>query len=90
LGEAGLAGFQFADELVEQGEGVAGGDGVAGEDVAAEGEFHAFGVDAPHLHDAVADRRGDGDPAYAVRITDALADGPPVTRAHDGVHLVDA
>lgn len=30
------------------------------------------------------------DPAYAVRITDALTDGPPVTRAHDGVHLVHA
>jgi 8-oxo-dGTP diphosphatase len=29
------------------------------------------------------------DPAYAVRITDALHDGPPVTRAHDGVHLVN-
>jgi 8-oxo-dGTP diphosphatase len=29
------------------------------------------------------------DPAYAVRITDALRDGPPVTRAHDGVHLVN-
>jgi 8-oxo-dGTP diphosphatase len=28
------------------------------------------------------------DPAYAVRITDALTDGPPVTRAHDGVHLI--
>ncbi|MBC8093098.1 MAG: NUDIX domain-containing protein [Pseudonocardia sp.] len=30
------------------------------------------------------------DPAYAVRVTDALNDGPPVTRAHDGVHLVCA
>jgi 8-oxo-dGTP diphosphatase len=30
------------------------------------------------------------DPAYAVRITDALHDGPPVTRVHDGVHLVRA
>ncbi len=29
-------------------------------------------------------------PAYAVRITDALQDSPPVTRAHDGVHLLDA
>lgn len=27
------------------------------------------------------------DPAYAVRITDALADGPPISRSHDGVHL---
>jgi len=30
------------------------------------------------------------DPAYAVRVTDALHDGPPVTRAHDGVSLIDA
>ncbi len=30
------------------------------------------------------------DPAYAVRITDALTDAPPVTRAHDGVDLVNA
>ena len=29
-------------------------------------------------------------PAYAVRIADALSDGPSVTRAHDGVHLVRA
>lgn len=29
-------------------------------------------------------------PAYAVRITDALHDAPPVTRAHDGVDLVTA
>lgn len=27
------------------------------------------------------------DPAYAVRITDALNGGPPVTRVHDGVHV---
>jgi ADP-ribose pyrophosphatase YjhB (NUDIX family) len=26
-------------------------------------------------------------PAYAVRITDALTDGPSVTRSHDGIHL---
>ena len=30
------------------------------------------------------------DPAYAIRITDALSDGPPATRAHDGVHLIGA
>ncbi|MGD9526850.1 MAG: NUDIX hydrolase [Dehalococcoidia bacterium] len=29
------------------------------------------------------------DPAYAVRVTDALGDAP-VTRAHDGTHLVTA
>jgi ADP-ribose pyrophosphatase YjhB (NUDIX family) len=29
-------------------------------------------------------------PAYAVRVTDALADGAPVTRAHDGVHVLGA
>lgn len=28
-------------------------------------------------------------PAYAVRVTDALTDGPPVTRVHDGVQLVN-
>lgn len=28
------------------------------------------------------------DPAYAVRVTNALHDGPPVTRAHDGIHLI--
>lgn len=28
------------------------------------------------------------DPAYAIRITDALHDGPPVTRSHNGVQLV--
>ncbi len=28
------------------------------------------------------------DPAYAVRITDALHNGPPATRAHNGVHLI--
>jgi len=28
------------------------------------------------------------DPAYAIRVTDALLDGPPVTRAHDGVRLI--
>lgn len=30
------------------------------------------------------------DPAYAVRVADALADGPPVTRVHDGVRLIGA
>jgi len=30
------------------------------------------------------------DPAYAVRIADALANGPPVTRMHDGVNLINA
>ena len=29
-------------------------------------------------------------PAYAVRVTDALGDGAPATRAHDGVHLLGA
>ncbi len=28
------------------------------------------------------------DPAYAVRVTDALLDGAPATRAHDGIHLI--
>lgn len=28
------------------------------------------------------------DPAYAVRVTDALQDGAPATRTHDGVRLV--
>lgn len=30
------------------------------------------------------------DPAYAVRVTDALSNAPPVTRVHDGVRLIDA
>lgn len=30
------------------------------------------------------------DPAYAVRVTDALRDGPTVTRAHDGIHVIGA
>ncbi len=29
------------------------------------------------------------DPAYAVRVTDALRHDAPVTRVHDGVHLLD-
>lgn len=29
------------------------------------------------------------DPAYAIRITDALGDGPAATRAHDGVKLME-
>ncbi|MGI5131536.1 NUDIX hydrolase [Pseudonocardia sp. CA-107938] len=28
------------------------------------------------------------DPAYAVRVTDALGDDPPAVRQHDGVHLL--
>jgi 8-oxo-dGTP diphosphatase len=30
------------------------------------------------------------DPAYAVRVSDALSSAAPVTRVHDGVHLIDA
>jgi ADP-ribose pyrophosphatase YjhB (NUDIX family) len=30
------------------------------------------------------------DPAYAVRITDAFSGAAPVTRIHDGTHLIDA
>jgi NUDIX domain len=29
-------------------------------------------------------------PAYVVRVTDALSNSTTVTRAHDGVHLIDA
>jgi ADP-ribose pyrophosphatase YjhB (NUDIX family) len=29
------------------------------------------------------------DPAYAVRVSDALSDSISVTRIHDGVHLID-
>jgi ADP-ribose pyrophosphatase YjhB (NUDIX family) len=29
------------------------------------------------------------DPAYAVRVTDALTSATPVARVHDGVHLID-
>jgi len=28
-------------------------------------------------------------PAYAVRVTDALSNNPPVARTHDGVHLIE-
>jgi ADP-ribose pyrophosphatase YjhB (NUDIX family) len=30
------------------------------------------------------------DPAYAIRVTDALSNAGPVTRIHDGVRLIDA
>jgi ADP-ribose pyrophosphatase YjhB (NUDIX family) len=30
------------------------------------------------------------DPAYAIRVTDALSSAAPVTRVHDGVHLIGA
>ncbi|TQM39179.1 NUDIX hydrolase [Pseudonocardia cypriaca] len=30
------------------------------------------------------------DPAYAVRVTDALSNAAPATRVHDGVRLIDA
>jgi len=28
-------------------------------------------------------------PAYAVRVTDALTNNAPITRTHDGIHLID-
>lgn len=30
------------------------------------------------------------DPAYAVRVSDALSNAAPTTRSHDGVHLIGA